>query len=101
VAVGQQWDGDERIALFVVLAEGHELDDQLRRRIEHEIKTHTSPRHVPKLIVAVPDIPRTISGKISEIAVRRAMHGLDVDNTDALANPEALAHFREPGPTEG
>ena len=95
VAVGQQWDGDERIVLFVVLRAGVELDDELRARIRSEIKFNSSPRHIPKVMLAVPAIPRTISGKISEIAVRRAIHGLPVENADALANPESLAHFQD------
>ena len=95
VAVGQQWEGDERIVLFVVLRDGVELDDDLRARIRTEIKSNTSPRHIPQVVLSVPAIPRTISGKVSEIAVRRAIHGLAVDNVDALANPESLAHFQD------
>ena len=95
VAVGQRTDGDERVVLFVVLRAGLELDEALRLRIEEEIRAHCSPRHVPEVILSVPDIPRTISGKISEIAVRRTLHGEPLDNVDALANPEALEHFRD------
>ena len=95
VAVGQQWEGDERIVLFVVLRDGVELDDDLRARIRTEIKSNSSPRHIPKVVLSVPAIPRTISGKVSEIAVRRAVHGLTVENVDALANPESLAHFQD------
>jgi len=72
-----------------------ELDDELRARIRSEIKLNSSPRHIPKVMLAVPAIPRTISGKISEIAVRRAIHRLPVENADALANPESLAHFQD------
>jgi acetoacetyl-CoA synthetase len=95
VAVGQQWEGDERIVLFVVLRDGVDLDDDLRAHIRTEIKTNSSPRHIPQVVLSVPAIPRTISGKVSEIAVRRAIHGLSVDNVDALANPESLDHFQD------
>ena len=93
--MGQQWEGDERIVLFVVLRDGVELDDNLRASIRREIKANSSPRHIPKVVLSVPAIPRTISGKVSEIAVRRAVHGLSVENADALANPESLAHFQD------
>ena len=95
VVVGQRWEGDERIVLFVVIRSGGDLDEALKARIKKEIRVHSSPRHVPKVIVAVPAIPRTLSGKVSEIAVRRTIHGLPVENADALANPEALEHFRD------
>ena len=80
--------------LFVRLREGVVLDDELRARIVQQIRANTTPRHVPAKILAVPDIPRTISGKIVELAVRNVIHGRPVRNTDALANPEALEHFR-------
>jgi acetoacetyl-CoA synthetase len=95
LVVGQEWDGDVRIVLFVRLREGHTLDDALRERIRRRIREHASPHHVPKRIVAVPDIPRTISGKITELAVRDVIHGRTVKNADALANPQALALFRD------
>ncbi len=94
VAVGEDWEGSERIVLFVVLGPGHTLDEGLRARIRDLIRTGASPRHVPALIEAVPELPRTVSGKVSEIAVRRVIHGQPVENADALANPEALTHFR-------
>jgi acetoacetyl-CoA synthetase len=94
VAVGQDWKGSERIVLFVVLRAAVRLDDALRGRICDTIRDGATPRHVPAVIIAVPDLPRTLSGKVSEVAVRRALHGLPVENADALANPEALAHFR-------
>jgi acetoacetyl-CoA synthetase len=90
LAVGQQWDGDERIVLFVRLASGATIDDVLRKRIAAQIRTNTSPRHVPARIVQVADIPRTKSGKIVELAVRDVIHGREVKNREALANPEAL-----------
>ena len=94
VAIGQEWDGDTRIVLFVVLRSGERLDGALRRRIRNRIREHASPRHMPAAIVAVPDVPRTLSGKVSELAVREAVHGRAVGNTGALANPEALEAFR-------
>jgi len=90
VAIGQHWQGDERIVLFVRLREGITLDDALRDRIRKQIRDNTTPRHVPARILQVADIPRTISGKISELAVRAVIHGEQVKNTDALANPGAL-----------
>ena len=99
VAVGQEWDGDTRIALFVVLREGETLAAELTRRIKQRIRTGASPRHVPAVVAAVPDLPRTRSGKVSELAVREAIHGRSIANASALANPEALAAFRSWGGT--
>ena len=79
--------------LFVVLREGLTLDDVLINRIRHTIRANTTPRHVPTRVIQVSDIPRTISGKIAELAVRKVIHGETVGNRDALANPEALALF--------
>lgn len=98
VAVGQHWQGDERIVLFVRLREGVQLDDALCERIRKQIRANTTPRHVPAKILQVADIPRTISGKISELAVRAVIHGETVKNTDALANPAALELFRDLAP---
>ena len=98
VAVGQEIDGDEgdvRIVLFVRLRDGLRLDDELRGRIRKQIRENTSPLHVPKVIVQVADIPRTISGKISELAVRDVIHGRPVKNAEALANPQALELYRD------
>ena len=95
VAIGQDWDGDTRIVLFVVMREGTSLDANLANAIKRRIREQASPRHVPGVIVEVPDIPRTLSGKIAELAVRDAVHGREVANTTAMANPEALAAFRE------
>ncbi|MGH8286149.1 MAG: AMP-binding enzyme, partial [Steroidobacteraceae bacterium] len=95
LAVGQDWKGDVRVVLFVRLAPGGELDEGLKRRIRDTIRANTTQRHVPAKIIAVPDIPRTISGKLTELAVRNVIHGLPVKNTDALANPQALEHFRD------
>jgi acetoacetyl-CoA synthetase len=95
VAIGQDWDRDVRVVLFVRLRPGVALDDGLERRIREVIRTNTTPRHVPARILAVADIPRTISGKIVELAVREVVHGRPVKNTDALANPAALECFRD------
>jgi len=94
VVVGQDVDGDVRIVLFVRLAPGAVLNDALRDRIKRSIRQNASPHHVPQVICAVPDIPRTVSGKIAEMAVRDALHGRPVQNVDALANPESLKDFR-------
>ena len=93
VAVGQRWHDDERVILFVKLREGVTLDDALRDRIRKQIRANTTPRHVPAKVIQVQDIPRTISGKITELAVRATIHGKPVKNTDALANPEALEEY--------
>jgi acetoacetyl-CoA synthetase len=95
IAIGQNWEDDVRVVLFVVLRPGIDLDDDLRDRIRKVIRQNTTPRHVPAKIVAVPEIPRTKSGKIVEIAVRSVVHGETVTNTEALANPAALEHFRD------
>jgi acetoacetyl-CoA synthetase len=95
LVVGQEWEEDVRIVLFVRLREGETLDEPLRDRIRARIRQHTSPHHVPRKIVQVSDIPRTISGKITELAVRETIHGRPVRNVDALANPASLEQFRE------
>ena len=94
IAIGQNWDDDVRVVLFVVPAPGVVLNDDLRNRIRQVIRANATPRHVPAKILSVPDIPRTISGKIVELAVRAVVHDEPVKNTDALANPDALDHFR-------
>jgi acetoacetyl-CoA synthetase len=94
IAIGQDWDHDVRVVLFVRLRTGVTLDATLEKRIRDVIRSNTTPRHVPARIVAVGDIPRTISGKIVELAVRDVVHGRTVKNTDALANPAALEEFR-------
>jgi acetoacetyl-CoA synthetase len=95
LAIGQDWEGDVRIVLFVRMAEGVTLDDDLIAAIKAKIRAGASPRHVPAKIVAVADIPRTKSGKITELAVRDIVHGREVKNKEALANPEALEHYRD------
>lgn len=94
LAVGQSWDGDVRVVLFVVLREGVALDEALIQRIKTQIRKNTTPRHVPAVVLEVPDLPRTVSGKITELAVRDVIHQKPVKNTSALANPEALEHFK-------
>ncbi len=94
IAIGQEWDGDVRIVLFVRLRDGVSLDAALTDRIRKQIRDGASPRHVPAKIVAVADIPRTRSGKITEIAVREVVHGRPVKNTEALSNPEALDLYK-------
>ncbi|MAS40569.1 MAG: acetoacetate--CoA ligase [Porticoccaceae bacterium] len=94
VCVGQTWDDDVRVVLFVVLRPGIALDEPLAQRIRATIRANASPRHVPAKILQVADIPRTRSGKIAELAVRELIHGRPVKNTEALANPEALELYR-------
>jgi len=93
ICIGQDWDDDVRVVLFVRLADGVELDDGLKAKIRSKIRTGASPRHVPAKIISVSDIPRTKSGKIVELAVRDIVHGRQVKNHEALANPEALDLF--------
>ncbi len=95
ICIGQDWEDDVRVVLFVVLREGVQLDEQLQQTIRQTIRAETTPRHVPAKVIQVADIPRTISGKIVELAVRQVVHGQTVKNTDALANPEALELFRD------
>lgn len=95
LAIGQQWKGDVRIVLFVVLSDSYELDEALTARIKKEIRHHASPRHVPAKIIQVSDLPRTVSGKISELAVRNVVHGEPVDNVQALANASVLKEFAD------
>jgi len=95
LAVGQDWEGDVRVVLFVVLRGGHALDALLTERIKRTIRDSCTPRHVPAKVIQVPELPRTISGKLVELAVRNLIHGRPVRNLDALANPKALEHFRD------
>ena len=95
ICIGQDWEGDVRVVLFVRLAEGVALDEALEKKIRIAIRTGASPRHVPARIVAVADIPRTKSGKITELAVRDVVHGRTVKNKEALVNPEALELYRD------
>ena len=95
IAIGQNWDDDVRVVLFVILSDGIGLDDELIAHIRETIRENATPRHVPAKVISVPEIPRTKSGKIVELAVRSVVHGEEVKNTEALANPEALQYFRD------
>ncbi|PKO49738.1 MAG: acetoacetate--CoA ligase, partial [Betaproteobacteria bacterium HGW-Betaproteobacteria-21] len=99
LVIGQDWPpqnpSDVRVVLFVKLREGMTLDADLIKRIKQTIRDNTTPRHVPAKVLQVTDIPRTKSGKIVELAVRHVVHGRPVKNQEALANPEALALFRD------
>lgn len=94
LCIGQNWNADVRVILFVVLAPNITLDAKLRAKINQRLRANATPRHVPAKIIAVPEIPRTRSGKIAELAVRNLVHGEEVDNTSALANPECLSRFQ-------
>jgi len=83
------------VVLFVIMREGCVLDDAMQTLIKQTIRQNTTPRHVPAKIIAVPEIPRTLSGKIVELAVRNVVHGKPVKNTDALANAHALDYFKD------
>ena len=93
LVIGQEWDKDVRVVLFVKLREGLSLDEALIDKIKNRIRASTTPRHVPAKVLQVEDIPRTKSGKIVELAVRDVVHGEAVKNAEALANPEALAYY--------
>jgi acetoacetyl-CoA synthetase len=93
LAIGQEWANDTRIVLFVKLRGDIVLNDELKSRIKATIRENATPRHVPAIIVAVEDIPRTKSGKIVELAVRETVQGRPVKNLEALANPESLEYF--------
>ncbi|MBF0469584.1 MAG: acetoacetate--CoA ligase [Desulfamplus sp.] len=93
VVVGQNWNNDVRVILFVTMASGFELNDEIRNKIRKDIRTHASPRHVPAKIIQVPDIPYTLNMKKVELAVKNMIHGKEVKNRDALKNPQALDFF--------
>ena len=95
ICIGQDWDDDVRVVLFVRLRDDVILDDDLQARIRKVVRENATPRHVPARIVQVDDIPRTVSGKIVELAVRNIVHGRTVKNVDALANPEALSLYKD------
>jgi acetoacetyl-CoA synthetase len=93
--IGQEWQNDTRIVLFVTLADGIELTDELQEKIRKTIRSANSPRHVPARIIAVTEIPHTINGKKVELAVTSIIHGRPVKNKDALANPDVLDQFAD------
>ena len=94
LAIGQDKNNDVRVVLFVVMKEQQELTEELKDQLRRRIKQNTTLRHVPEVIVSVAALPRTLSGKIVELAVRAVVHNLPVKNQEALANPEALEYFR-------
>ncbi len=95
VAITQEWDGDNRIVLFVIMSSTNELDAVLKEKIKTALRNQASPRHVPAIVIPVPDLPRTRSGKLSELAVKAVIEGTTVRNAEALANPEALDYFKD------
>jgi acetoacetyl-CoA synthetase len=95
LVIGQPWQGDVRVVLFVVTADEAVLDDALRDRIRAGVRSGASPRHVPAVILEVPELPRTRSGKLVELAVRAVVEGRPVTNLEALADPSTLDHFRD------
>ena len=95
VVVGQDWNNDVRVILFVKMVEGIELSQDIKNKIKATIRTNASPRHVPAKIIAVPDIPYTLNMKKVEIAVKKVIQNEAVLNKDALINPEALDHFAD------
>jgi acetoacetyl-CoA synthetase len=94
IVIGQSWDNDIRIILFVIMNQNYQLNNELIRRIKIQIRTNASPRHVPSKILNVKDIPRTKNGKIVELAVKNIIEGNEVKNKEALANPEILNEFK-------
>ena len=95
IVIGQEWDSDVRVVLFVVLQPGLVLNDELISRIKRRVRQKCSPRHVPAKVIQVAEIPRTKSGKIVELAVRDVVHGRPIQNIGALANPGALDCYRD------
>ena len=93
IAVGQSWDNDIRIILFVILNKGYDLNNDLVKKIKKQIRINASPRHVPEKIISVTDIPRTKNGKIVELAVKNTIEGNKIKNKEALANPEILKEY--------
>ena len=94
LVVGQQWNGDERVVLFIKFMDGTEFTDDLMNNIKGTIRQHCSPRHVPSKIISIPDIPYTINGKKVEIAIKKIIHGENISNRDSLVNPDSLEHYR-------
>ncbi len=93
-AVGQHWNNDERVILFVVLKDGLKLDEDLKKKIKQVIRENATPRHVPSKIIQVSGVPKTHNGKLVEIAVKNVIHGKPVVNTDSIMNPEVLEEFK-------
>ena len=95
VVIDEEEDGDSFVSLFIILKENIELTEELIIKIKEEIKVNTSPKHIPKKITLVPDIPRTRSGKISELSVKAAINGNEIKNIEALANPNSIDFFKQ------
>ena len=95
IVVGQSWDNDVRIVLFIVMNEKFILSEDLLKKIKLQIRKNASPRHVPSKVIVVKDIPRTKSGKIVELAVKNTIEGNNIKNKEALANPKALEQFKD------
>ncbi len=95
LVIGQEWEDDQRVILFLKMSMGNDLSDDLMKNIKNEIRTHCSPRHVPAIILETPEIPYTINGKKVEIAVRKIIAGSTIANQDALANPDSLGFYKD------
>ncbi len=94
IVIGQPWDGDIRIILFVVLNQGYKLTDVIKDKIRKAVKSNASPRHVPSKIISIFDIPKTKNGKLVELAVKQSVEGTPIKNLESLANPESLQYFK-------
>jgi len=94
IVIGQSWNNDIRIILFIVLNPGYKLNDKIKNKIKKAIRSHASPRHVPSKIISVMDIPKTKNGKLVELAVKQTVEGLSIKNLEALANPDSLKQFK-------
>ena len=92
--IGQSWDNDVRIILFVVLNKDYELTDKIKEKIKKVIRTEASPRHVPSKIISILEIPKTKNGKLVELAVKQSIEGEEIKNLEALANPDSLEQFK-------
>ena len=95
LVIGQEWEDDQRVILFLKMSMGNDLSDDLMKNIKNAIRTHCSPRHVPAIILETPEIPYTINGKKVEIAVRKIIAGSTIANQDALANPDSLGFYKD------
>ena len=94
IAIGQSWDNDIRIILFIVLNKGYNLNDEIKNKIKNAIRTNASPRHVPSKIISISEIPKTKNGKLVEMAVKQSVEGEEIKNLEALANPKSLNQFK-------
>ena len=92
--IGQSWNNDTRIILFIVLNQGYKLNDEIKDKIKKAVKSSASPRHVPSKIISIVDIPKTKNGKLVELAVKQTVEGEPIKNLEALANPDSLEQFK-------